>query len=42
MKHLELDASLSDEARGMQETVMKFAAQVMRPVGKALDALADP
>lgn len=42
MKHLELDASLSDEARAIQETAMEFAAEAMRPVGKALDVLTDP
>lgn len=42
MKHLELDASLSDKARAIQETTIKFAAEVMRPVGKALDMLTDP
>ena len=42
MKHLELDAGLSDKARAIQETAMKFAAEVMRPVGKALDVLTDP
>ena len=39
MKHLELDANLSDNARAIQETAIKFAAEVMRPVGKALDVL---
>ncbi|MGH8627810.1 MAG: acyl-CoA dehydrogenase family protein [Gammaproteobacteria bacterium] len=42
MKHLELDVSLSDKARAIQETAIKFAAEVMRPVGKALDVLTDP
>jgi alkylation response protein AidB-like acyl-CoA dehydrogenase len=42
MKHLELDANLSDNARAIQETAIKFAAEVMRPVGKALDMLTDP
>lgn len=42
MKHLDLDASLSDKARAIQETAMKFAAEMMRPVGKALDVLTDP
>lgn len=42
MKHLELDACLGHKARAIQETAMKFAAEVMRPVGKALDLLTDP
>jgi alkylation response protein AidB-like acyl-CoA dehydrogenase len=42
MKHLDLDTSLSDKARATQDTAMTFAAEVMRPVGKALDVLADP
>jgi alkylation response protein AidB-like acyl-CoA dehydrogenase len=42
MKHLELDASLSDKARAIQEPAIKFAAEVMRPAGKALDVLTDP
>ncbi|MGH8478167.1 MAG: acyl-CoA dehydrogenase family protein [Gammaproteobacteria bacterium] len=42
MNHLELDLSLSDKARALQETAMSFAADVMRPVGKALDVLIDP
>jgi alkylation response protein AidB-like acyl-CoA dehydrogenase len=42
MKHLELDASLSDKARAIQDTAIQFAVEVMRPVGKALDMLTDP
>ena len=42
MKHLDLDTSLSDKTRAIQETAMTFATEVMRPVGKALDVLTDP
>ena len=42
MGYLELDLNISDEAKAMHETVKKFAAEVMRPVGIELDKLADP
>jgi alkylation response protein AidB-like acyl-CoA dehydrogenase len=42
MKRLELDASLGDKARAIQDTAIQFAEEVMRPVGKALDMLTDP
>ena len=42
MSYLELDLTLSDEAKAMQETVRKFGMEVMRPVGIALDKLPDP
>ena len=40
MGYLELDLTLSDEAKAMQETVRKFGMEVMRPAGIALDKLA--
>jgi alkylation response protein AidB-like acyl-CoA dehydrogenase len=42
MASIDLETQLSDEERGVRETVHKFAAEVMRPAGIALDALADP
>jgi len=42
MASIDLDLELSDEERQLQETVHKFAAEVMRPAGIALDKLADP
>ena len=42
MGYLELDLNISDEAKAMHETVKKFTAEVMRPVGIELDKLADP
>ena len=33
---------LSDEERAVQETVPRFAEEVMRPAGAELDAMADP
>jgi alkylation response protein AidB-like acyl-CoA dehydrogenase len=42
MASIDLEAQLSDEERGIRDTVHKFAEEVMRPAGIALDALADP
>lgn len=42
MGYLELDLTLSDEAKAMYETIRKFAMEVMRPAGIQLDQLADP
>jgi len=42
MASIDLESQLSDEERGVRETVHKFAEEVMRPAGIALDALADP
>jgi len=42
MASIDLDFELSDEERQIQETVHKFAAEVMRPAGIELDKLADP
>ena len=42
MASIDLELELSDEERQVQETVHKFAAEVMRPAGIALDKLSDP
>jgi alkylation response protein AidB-like acyl-CoA dehydrogenase len=42
MGSIDYDVELSNEERAVQETVHKFAQDVMRPAGIALDALADP
>jgi len=42
MPLVDLDIDLSDEERKVRDTVHKFAAEVMRPAGIQLDALADP
>lgn len=42
MAYLELDLTISDEAKAMQETARNFAMEVMRPAGEELDKLADP
>ncbi|MBI4514230.1 MAG: acyl-CoA/acyl-ACP dehydrogenase [Deltaproteobacteria bacterium] len=42
MAMIDLDVDLSDEERRVRDTVHKFAAEVMRPAGVALDRLADP
>lgn len=42
MAYLELDISISDEAKAMQETARKFALEVMRPIGIELDMLSEP
>ncbi len=42
MALIDLDVELSDEERKVRETVHRFAAEVMRPAGIALDRLADP
>jgi alkylation response protein AidB-like acyl-CoA dehydrogenase len=42
MGYLELDLTLSDEAKAMHETIRRFAREVMRPVGIKLDKMADP
>jgi acyl-CoA dehydrogenase len=38
----ELDAGLSDEERSVRDTCHRFAAEVLRPAGRALDRLDDP
>jgi alkylation response protein AidB-like acyl-CoA dehydrogenase len=42
MSSIEIEAELSGEEREIQNTVHKFAEEVMRPAGIALDALHDP
>jgi alkylation response protein AidB-like acyl-CoA dehydrogenase len=42
MGSIDLEFDLSEEERAVRETVHKFAAEVMRPAGTQLDALADP
>jgi alkylation response protein AidB-like acyl-CoA dehydrogenase len=42
MPLVDLDLDLTDEERSVRDTVRKFAAEVMRPAGEKLDALADP
>ncbi len=42
MGYLELDLTISDEAKAMLETTRKFGMEVMRPIGIKLDKLADP
>ena len=42
MALIDLDVDLSDEERKVRDTVHKFAAEVMRPAGIALDRLPDP
>jgi alkylation response protein AidB-like acyl-CoA dehydrogenase len=38
----EIETGLTEEERSIQQTVHRFAADVMRPAGKLLDHLADP
>lgn len=42
MAMIDLDIELSDEERKVRDTVHKFAAEVLRPAGIALDRLPDP
>ncbi len=42
MGYLELDLTISDEAKAMQQTAREFALEVMRPAGIELDRMADP
>jgi alkylation response protein AidB-like acyl-CoA dehydrogenase len=39
---VDIETGLSDEERAIQDTIHKFAEEVMRPAGIKLDALADP
>ncbi len=39
---IEWETPLSDEERELRDTVHRFAAEVMRPVGQRLDKMADP
>jgi alkylation response protein AidB-like acyl-CoA dehydrogenase len=42
MSYLELDDSLGEEQRAVQDMARRFATEVMRPAGIKLDELADP
>ena len=42
MPYLDLELDLNDEQIAIRETVHKFAEEVLRPAGIALDRLADP
>ncbi|HET9729369.1 MAG TPA: acyl-CoA dehydrogenase family protein [Acidimicrobiia bacterium] len=42
MALVSLDAGLSDADVALRDTVHRFAAEVMRPVGRELDRMADP
>lgn len=42
MTSIALEPELTEEEKAVRETVHKFAAEVMRPAGIALDALPDP
>jgi alkylation response protein AidB-like acyl-CoA dehydrogenase len=42
MALIDLELDLSPEERAVRDTVHKFAAEVLRPAGEALDKLADP
>ena len=42
MTGVDLDLDLTSEEKDVRDTVHKFAAEVMRPAGEQLDALADP
>jgi alkylation response protein AidB-like acyl-CoA dehydrogenase len=39
---MDIDIGLTDEDRAARDTCRKFALEVMRPAGRALDRLADP
>ena len=42
MAYREIDVDLTDQQKAMRDTVKKFGAEVMRPVGVELDKLNDP
>jgi alkylation response protein AidB-like acyl-CoA dehydrogenase len=42
MPLIDIEARLTDPERMLQETAHKFAEDVLRPVGRQLDRLADP
>lgn len=42
MTYLELDKTITDEQRAVQELGRKFGMEVMRPIGIELDLMADP
>lgn len=42
MESLDIDSDLSDDDRAVRDLCHKFAAEVLRPAGRALDRLSDP
>jgi len=42
MASIDLEVTLTDQEREIRDTVRKFAQEVMRPAGAALDRLSDP
>ena len=42
MALVDIEVGLSDQEREIRDTVHKFAEEVMRPAGAALDRLPDP
>ena len=42
MGSIDYEVELTDEERSVQETVHRFAEEVMRPAGAELDAMPDP
>lgn len=40
--HMDIEVGLTDQERAIRDTAHKFAAEVMRPVGRELDRMADP
>jgi alkylation response protein AidB-like acyl-CoA dehydrogenase len=42
MPSIDLEVTLTDQERAIRDTVRKFAQEVMRPAGTALDRLSDP
>ncbi len=42
MASVDLEVNLTDQEREIRDTVRKFAQEVMRPAGTALDRLSDP
>ncbi len=42
MSTIDFETALSDEERAIQETVHRFAEEVMRPAGQQLDRMPDP
>ena len=42
MPSIDLEVNLTDQEREIRDTVRKFAQEVMRPAGTALDRLSDP
>jgi len=42
MAYRDLDFNLTDEQRAMRDTMRKFGAEVMRPIGEKLDKMTEP